>query len=376
MISTFDLGSGLSKRGFKLFSGVPCSYLKSLINYAIDHCDYIGAANEGDAVAIASGAALGGMRSVVLMQNSGLSNAVSPLTSLNFPFRLPVLGFVSLRGEEGLGDEPQHELMGPITTDMLEVMKIPWEFLTPDKSRLESQLAQALDVYLSGRSFFFVVKKGILEDLSLKQNSSGLLAKNESLVRLGNQARHSRNEVLLQISEALGSEWLVIATTGHTGRELYEVDDRLNQIYMVGSMGCASSMGLGLARSQPQKKVLVIDGDGALLMRMGNLATLGAYSPKNLFHLCLDNGIHASTGGQATVSCGIDIAGVAAACGYTRVLQTSDVENLVNSLIEFNGGLTFTHFPITGAKKAGLGRPAVSPYEVKQRFMLNLGIEL
>ncbi|HMG94091.1 MAG TPA: thiamine pyrophosphate-binding protein, partial [Chryseolinea sp.] len=130
MINTTTFGDELKRMGFEFYSGVPCSFLKSLINYAINECDYVMAANEGDAVAIASGAKLGGKKSVVLMQNSGLTNATSPLTSLNYTFKLPVLGFVSLRGEPGLKDEPQHELMGQITEKMLSLMEVKWAYLS------------------------------------------------------------------------------------------------------------------------------------------------------------------------------------------------------------------------------------------------------
>lgn len=118
-----------------LFSGVPCSYLKNLINYAINEFDYVAAANEGDAVAIASAAYIGGQKSVVLMQNSGLTNALSPLTSLIYPFRIPLLGFVTLRGEPGVPDEPQHELMGRITTQLLEMVNVEWRYLSKDLGR-------------------------------------------------------------------------------------------------------------------------------------------------------------------------------------------------------------------------------------------------
>src|SRR6476660_2321015 len=89
--------------GFSLYTGVPCSYVKPFINYVIDAPDlsYVGAANEGDAVAIAAGAHVGGRRAVVMMQNSGLGNAVSPLTSLNAIFKIPSLLIVTLRGEPG-----------------------------------------------------------------------------------------------------------------------------------------------------------------------------------------------------------------------------------------------------------------------------------
>ena len=98
----------------------------------------------------------------------------------------------------------------------------------------------------------------------------------------------------------------MIATTGYTGRELYALDDRPCQLYMVGSMGCAVSLGLGLAVARPDRRIVVIDGDGAALMRLGALTTIGTERPPNLLHLLLDNGMHESTGGQATVSRNVD----------------------------------------------------------------------
>ena len=143
LLNTSEFGNELKKLGFDFYSGVPCSFLKNLINYAINECNYIAAANEGDAVAICSGAYIGGRKSVVFMQNSGLTNAVSPLTSLTYPFQLPVLGFVSLRGEPGLSDEPQHELMGQITTQLLDLMQIKWEYLSSNIHVAKVQLETA-----------------------------------------------------------------------------------------------------------------------------------------------------------------------------------------------------------------------------------------
>src|SRR4051794_392717 len=142
MMNTSQFGSTLKEMGFDFYSGVPCSYLKSLINFAINECEYVMANNEGDAVAIAAGASIGGRKSVVLMQNSGLTNAVSPLTSLIHPFQIPLLGFVSLRGEPGFPDEPQHELMGQITSEMLSLMNIKWDYLSSDLEQVNQQLQQ------------------------------------------------------------------------------------------------------------------------------------------------------------------------------------------------------------------------------------------
>src|SRR5918911_1121116 len=112
--------------GFDFYSGVPCSFLTPLINRVIGEptLDYVGAASEGEAVGIAAGAWFAGRRTVVMCQNSGLGNAVNPLTSLNFPFRIPTLLVVTWRGEPGIPDEPQHEVMGRITQDLLSVIGI------------------------------------------------------------------------------------------------------------------------------------------------------------------------------------------------------------------------------------------------------------
>src|SRR6218665_883159 len=111
--------------GFNFFTGTPCSYLKPFINYVIDTdgFDFYDSVNEGDAIAIAAGATIGGKRAVVMFQNSGLGNAVNPITSLTYTFNIPVMIITTLRGEVGgPADEPQHELMGQITTQMLETM--------------------------------------------------------------------------------------------------------------------------------------------------------------------------------------------------------------------------------------------------------------
>src|SRR5882757_3383967 len=129
--------------GFALYTGVPCSYLKPFINYVIDSpgLRYIGATNEGDAVAIASGAELGGKRSVVMFQNSGFGNTVNPLTSLNAIFKIPVLVIATLRGEPGgPADEPQHAMMGEITTGLFDLMQIPWEYFPTDESQIAAVL--------------------------------------------------------------------------------------------------------------------------------------------------------------------------------------------------------------------------------------------
>jgi len=372
MIETKWFGEQLKSRGFDFFTGVPCSFLKDLINYAINECEYVGAANEGDAVAIASGAYLGGRKAVVLMQNSGLTNAVSPLTSLNYIFKLPVLGFVSLRGEAGVADEPQHELMGQITTELLSLMRIQWEYLADTAEEAAIQLQRA-DKYISrNETFFFVVKKGTFGKEQL-QPQTLVSADMPVDVHYGSPADEvpSRHDILQVLTDTKDEQTIHLATTGFTGRELYEVDDSEQNLYMVGSMGCISSLGLGISMTRPEKKVVAIDGDGALLMRMGNMATVAHYGQSNLLHLLLDNQRHDSTGGQATVSAGIDFALLASACGYKRTIVAYTAEQFRNALVQWKESpeLTFIHVPISGKATENLGRPHIKPYEVKERIM-------
>ncbi|MGI9309498.1 MAG: phosphonopyruvate decarboxylase, partial [Gammaproteobacteria bacterium] len=290
-------------QGFGLYAGVPCSYLKPFINYVIDSEDlrYIGCANEGDAVAVAAGANLGGQYSVAFFQNSGLGNAVNPLTSLTYTFRIPILLIPTLRGEPGgAPDEPQHELMGQVTVEMLESMQIPWEYFPQEEENIAPALERVVAHFEEHRlPYALVMQKGSVAPAPLKSCAE---VKVPAAVQIAKPAAvATRRQVLEAVQEGLGPDDLVVATTGFTGRELYACHDLPSQIYMVGSMGCAASLGLGLAIARPDKRVIVLDGDGAMLMRLGVLCTLGYEQPDNLVHILLDNGLHESTGGQATV---------------------------------------------------------------------------
>jgi len=370
MIEASSFVTAAIERGFGLFSGVPCSYLKPFINFVIsdDKVHYVSAANEGDAVAIAAGAELGGTRAIAMFQNSGLGNAVSPLTSLTHVFQIPVLMIVTLRGEPGgATDEPQHALMGAITTSMLESMQIPWEYFPAEENLIAPVLDQALaHMSRTRRPYALVMRKGTVRPFPL---DSGLASKpliHKSIAPV--QATHKRRDFLGSIQEQLRPQDLVIATTGYTGRELFACSDRSSQFYMVGSMGCASSLGLGLALAKPARRVIVIDGDGAALMRLGAMTTIGYERPPNLVHILLDNRIHESTGSQSTVSLSIDFCALAAACGYPRIARIGLPSELADSLAHAPAELSFWHVPIVPGVSPELGRPTIKPADVAERF--------
>lgn len=371
---------GAAKRlGFDFWAGVPCSFLTPFINYTIGDTDltYISAANEGDAVAASTGAALGGRRSVAMMQNSGLGNAVSPLTSLNQVFRVPLLLIITLRGEPGKPDEPQHELMGQITTELLETMRIPWDWFPDQGDLVESAVQKAVEhMDSSGRPYALIMKKGMVAPYPLGQvpGFESVPAQHAGKDMRVMSDLPSRHEVLDSLVAASSvQETVLIASTGFSGRELYAIDDRPNQLYMVGSMGCASSLGLGLSLVRPDKKVIVIDGDGAALMRMGNMATIGAYAGANYFHILLDNRVHESTGGQMTVSSGVDFPAVASACGYREVHQAGADLRYLDEFLQAQAP-AFLYVKTKKGVPEGLPRPSVKPAEVARRLMSHLNV--
>lgn len=372
---------GLARRsGFDFWAGVPCSFLTPFINYIIgdDDLTYLSSSNEGDAVAAATGAALGGRRSVAMMQNSGLGNAVSPLTSLNHVFRIPILLIITLRGEPGRPDEPQHELMGQITPELLETMQIPWSWFPENEDDVENALEKALrHMDRTGRPYALVMRKGAVAACPLRETKGFQPnpGRKQELPASYGLERPSRADVLeALVTETDPGETVLIGSTGYNGRELYAVDDRPNQLYMVGSMGCASSLGLGLSLTVPGKKVVVIDGDGAVLMRMGNLPSVGAYARNNFYHLLLDNGVHESTGGQQTVSPAIDYAAIALASGYNEVIR-GRYPGDVNSLLSAEAP-AFMCLETARGVAADLPRPSVKPAQVARRLMAHMGVEV
>lgn len=325
---------------------------------------------------------------VVLMQNSGLSNALSPLTSLNHTFGIPILGFVSLRGERDERghntDEPQHELLGVITDKLLETCEIEYAFLSADFDEAKKQVLYAHKVLESNKSFFFIVRDKTFIKVPLRYNplQEMGLQNDDCPIAQTQEALPTRLQALEVIQHiAIESKSTLLATTGKCGRELYELGDTPNQLYMVGSMGCVGALGLGIALKN-ETKVIAIDGDSALLMRLGALST-NAYYAKirdrgNFCHILLDNESHDSTGGQFNLSPFVDFCAIARASGYECVYHARDVSELGEVLRAFidceRGGAWFVYLRIAKGSKEPLGRPKITPKQVATRLSRFLAI--
>jgi phosphonopyruvate decarboxylase len=376
MISAASFIEHLRALGYSQYAGVPCSFLKPFINYVISDpaLNYIGAASEGEAVGITLGAYLGGRQTVTMCQNSGLGNMVNPLTSLNYPFRIPTLLITTWRGEPGVKDEPQHELMGQITHRLLETMEIPWLPFPREEAEIAPTMARAAaSMKERSKPFALVMSQDSVAEFELAEQPAPVrvttAVRRHDTLPLGE--RMIRTEALQAVLESLAGDEAILGTTGKTGRELFTIADRPSHLYVVGGMGTASAIGFGLARTQPKLPVVVLDGDGAALMKLGSFATIGNYQPANLLHVLLDNESHDSTGGQRTVSGVVDFIGVAAATNYRHAISAerpADVRAAVKFLRQ-QSGPSLLHVRIRPGSPKNLGRPTVKPHEVKERFM-------
>lgn len=377
MINGKDFVAEATRVGFNFYTSVPCSYLTPLLNGVLSdaNVDHVMAASEGEAVGIAAGAYLAGRLPVVMMQNSGLGNAVNPLTSLNHVFKLPSLLICSWRGSPHVPDEPQHRVMGAITHRLLDTLQIPHSPFPFEKSLIGPALETAHSyITRSQLPYALVVEPNVLADEELNA---------PSLVRAPAAVTHtlgaadstlpSREEVLRAVvARAPGNAGLV-ATTGKTGRELFAISDDERNLYLVGSMGCASAVGLGVSLNVDHP-VIVLDGDGAALMKLGNFSTVGRYRPPGLIHIVIDNGVHDSTGGQPTNSGNIDFGAIAAACGYQSVYSCHGAQAVATALDAAlrTVGPHFIHVRVRPGSMHKLPRPTVSPVQVGSRFAAHI----
>jgi phosphonopyruvate decarboxylase len=312
-LSTTTLLGLLKQQKYEFFSGVPCSNFADLFEQASSDDDIasVPAANEGSALAFAVGAALAGRRSVVALQNSGLGNIINPLTSLVQVNSIPTLLLISVRGHtEEPEDEPQHRIMGANTHALLDQLAIPWSEFDGTPQGFMAALLNAEEAFRRSISFAILVRKG--------QLSAGLGVVADGGQKVGGYPL-SVGCALEIVSDALHPSDLVVSTTGFISRELFRLSDRPENFYMQGSLGHCSAVAAGVALAHPSRRVVALDGDGAVLMHMGVLSTIGHASPRNFLHIVLDNEGYVSTGKQESTSVTSSLEAVAAACGYRAV---------------------------------------------------------
>ena len=183
-----------------------------------------------------------------------------------------------------------------------------------------------------------------------------------------------RYRAIATIMAHIGSDDLLLSTTGMISREVFMTNDRPGNFYMIGSMGLLSALGLGLALLTPEQRVVILEGDGSALMSLGTLPLIATECPANLMHIILDNEAYESTGAQPSISAQVDLAQVGQSCGYKRAIRVDDHEGLENALQACMTGPGPSLLLVKAAIAAVEGIPRVShtPTEIRDRFHRNV----
>ena len=180
-----------------------------------------------------------------------------------------------------------------------------------------------------------------------------------------------RKDAMKIILETISDEPIVSAN-GFMSRDLFELKEKESNFYMIGSMGLASSIGLGVALKNPRKRIFVFDGDGNILMNLGSLTTIGSLKPKNFVHIVFDNGSHESTGGQPTVSSKIKISNIAKNCNYEIFTTNNELQlkEILKKIKDIKNPIMIL-VKIKNSEKRSK-RVSYNPNEIKNRFMESL----
>jgi phosphonopyruvate decarboxylase len=367
-----DLYNMFSRNDMDFYTGVPDSLLKDFCAYVTDTAPphkHVIAANEGAAIGIASGYHLATRRfPIVYMQNSGFGNAVNPLLSLADPkiYSIPMLLLIGWRGEPGKKDEPQHMVQGKVMMNMLTDMRINFEVLPDYEEGAQEALSTAIS-YMSDRKspYALLVKRQCFTKYKLQSIEP-------------NENKMSREDAIKLIVDNTNTWDAMVATTGFASRELYEYREELEQDHSrdfltVGSMGHSSAIAAGIALAKPSRQVVTLDGDGAMLMHMGSLATIGTTAPamSNFKHILFNNGAHDSVGGQPTRGFDIDFRAIAKACGYKDVFRVSDPADMKKGMkrLHDTAGPVLMEVMVNKGARSNLGRPKSTPVQNKHDFM-------
>ena len=352
----------LKANEISFFTGVPDSLMKSFLSKLQSEKDHVITANEGNAVALAAGYHLAtGKLPLVYLQNSGLGNLVNPLTSLvNVEvYGIPMLLMIGWRGQPGKKDEPQHKKMGAVTPGLLEVLSIPYFIFSPEKSEnWKVVLYTAIDTAKqSSQPVALVIEDGFFQ------------AEKEELA--SGSYELAAADVLEHVYSQLTDQHIVVATTGKIGRLFYAINQRNHNrvqklLLCPGAMGHTGSLATGLSMNTAHP-VVVLDGDGALLMHLGSLAVSGSLSLQNLHYILLNNGAHQSVGGQPTVGFHIDFTAMAKACGFQKSQRIVAAAELREWSIVHEAG--FMECRINTNMPDDLPRPDASFAAAKQSFM-------
>ncbi len=365
MIKVNALINLLKKNNSNFFTGVPDSVLKelSISLQSKSKKNHIISTNEGSAVSLGIGHYLATKKlPIIYMQNSGLSNALNPLISIAHKkvYSIPLILIIGWRGSPKVNDEPQHNVKGKITEQILKLLNIKYTILRSkaDLNKFDNQIK-------------FAKKKKSVVACLIEQ---GTLEKNKRINKKKDFYNLNKELFLKILLESLQKKTKIISSTGYNSRELMHLRDKYKlknskDFYMVGGMGHTSSVALGYSLSA-KNKTICIDGDGSLLMHLGSIKTAGTFANKNFKYILLNNNTHDSVGGQSTYADNINFEKLSKSLGFKKFYSINNKKNLKQCIKKFlsENNLSFLEVKVTNSKIKKLPRPT-DLIKIKNQFM-------
>ena len=365
MIKVNTLINILKKNKSNFFTGVPDSVLKELSSALQNKGknNHIVSTNEGSAVSLGIGHYLATKNvPCIYMQNSGLSNALNPLISIAHKkvYSIPLILIIGWRGSPRFSDEPQHNVKGKITEQILKLLNIKYTILrsNADFHKFEKQIKIAKK------------NKSIVACLI----EQGTLEKNNKSTKKIDYYKLDKEFFLKTLLENLKKKTKIISSTRYNSRKLMLVRNKYKlkdsrDFYMVGGMGHASSVALGYSLSSINNTVC-IDGDGSLLMHLGSIKTAGTFANKNFKYIMLNNNSHDSVGGQSTYADDVNFEKLSKSLGFKKFYSIKNEKNLKKNIINFlsEKSLSFLEVRVANSKIKKLPRPS-DLIKIKNQFM-------
>ena len=367
----------MKKTGINFTATLPCDRIKNLLPLIPENFPEIKLTREENGVGVCAGAYLAGAKTMMLIQSTGLGNMINALESLNLACKIPLPIFASWRGVYKEGIEAQV----PLGVHLPGILKgAGLEYTIIDETEKIPLLEAVIqDAFSELRPHVALVSPKVWKGSdccaweSQKAQERGqerICSFKLSQVIL--EPQMLRKDALLVLAPELDSE-ITVTNLGVPCKELYAIRDRPLNFYMFGSMGLASAIGLGLAL-RTNRKVLVFDGDGSLLMNPNALLEIGKEAPKNLVIIGLDNGAYGSTGSQETCALRyIDLEILAKACGIENTFKVNTPTGLLEAFRKCREQekLSFIHVILKPGNTKAPNIP-LSPAEVTKRFMTAL----
>jgi sulfopyruvate decarboxylase len=342
-----ELVTVLKKNGVDFTASLPCEKVKTLLEMVGREFQHLPLTREEEGVGICAGAALAGKRPAMFVQSSGIGNMINALLSLTQFYELPLALLVSRRGVYQEKIEAQFP-MGRKLPAMLAGAGITYTEInaSDELAALDRELPY---LYEKNKIHAFLLSPKVWEGSECGGTGTGHSApgtacrvENRTAEAFVSTPTYTRYEIIKTIAPYLGGK-VVVSNLGWPSKELYALKHQPSNFYMLGSMGMATPIGLGIALSS-RKDIVVIDGDGSLLMNPGTLATAAAAAPENLTILAIDNGAYGSTGNQPTLAATcVDLEAVARGFGFRNTMKVAGDKELVDVMKGRRKGPAFIH---------------------------------